>query len=113
MTTVYRDGRRMRPRKPQRFEDESASIRGRDRIKEIVILLPEKQRQHRTLHIKEDVLPLRIALVTLLLVSRACEHFPDGFDLQREKKFFIDNQLVRIDLIIEIILVDRPCAMGD
>jgi len=26
--------------------------------------------------------------------------------------FFIDNLLVRIHLIIEMILVDRPCAMG-
>ena len=30
----------------------------------------------------------------------------------RERDFFIDNLLVRIHLIIEIILVDRPCAMG-
>jgi len=29
-----------------------------------------------------------------------------------EREFFIDNLLVRIHLIIEIILVDRPCAMG-
>jgi len=25
---------------------------------------------------------LRIVLVTVLLVSRSCEHFPDGFDIQ-------------------------------
>ena len=31
---------------------------------------------------------------------------------QREREFFIDNLLVRIHLIIEMILVDRPCAMG-
>jgi len=31
---------------------------------------------------------------------------------QSEREFFIDNLLVRIDLIIEMILVDRPCAMG-
>jgi len=30
----------------------------------------------------------------------------------RERDFFIDNLLVRIRLIIEMILVDRPCAMG-
>ena len=29
-----------------------------------------------------------------------------------EKEFSIDNLLVRIHLIIEMILVDRPCAMG-
>ena len=30
----------------------------------------------------------------------------------REREFFIDNLLVRIHLIIEMVLVDRPCAMG-
>jgi len=30
----------------------------------------------------------------------------------REREFFIDNLLVRIHLIVEMILVDRPCAMG-
>ena len=29
-----------------------------------------------------------------------------------EREFFIDNLLVRIHLMIEMILVDRPCAMG-
>ena len=29
-----------------------------------------------------------------------------------EAEFFIDNLPVRIDLIIEMILVDWPCAMG-
>ena len=29
-----------------------------------------------------------------------------------EREFCIDNLLVRIHLIIEMILVDRPCAMG-
>ena len=33
--------------------------------------------------------------------------------LRIEREFFIDNLLVRIHLIIEMILVDRPCAMGD
>ena len=31
--------------------------------------------------------------------------------LGRESEFFVDNLLVRIHLIIEIILVDRPYAM--
>ena len=30
----------------------------------------------------------------------------------REREFFIDNPLVQIHLIIGMILVDRPCAMG-
>ena len=30
----------------------------------------------------------------------------------QEREFLIDNLLVRIHLIIEMILVDRPCAMG-
>ena len=29
-----------------------------------------------------------------------------------EREIFIDNLLVRIHLIIVMILVDRPCAMG-
>ena len=32
--------------------------------------------------------------------------------LTPERECLIDNLLVRIHLIIEIILVDRPCAMG-
>jgi hypothetical protein len=31
---------------------------------------------------------------------------------QREKKIFSDDLLVRIHLVIEMISVDRPCAMG-
>ena len=34
-----------------------------------------------------------------------------GFNV-REREFLTDNLLVRIHLLIEIILVDRPCAMG-
>ena len=56
--------------------------------KEIGILLPKNQRQHRTLHIQKDALPHpegcaapRIVLVTVPRVSRSCEHVPDGFDL--------------------------------
>jgi len=29
-----------------------------------------------------------------------------------KREFFSDNLLVRIRLILEMILVDRPCAMG-
>jgi len=29
-----------------------------------------------------------------------------------EREFFIDNLLARIYFIIEMIIVDRPCAMG-
>ena len=29
-----------------------------------------------------------------------------------EREFCMDNLLVRIHFIVEIILVDRPCAMG-
>ena len=58
---------------------------------------------------------------------RGLEHEEQGFDMliygknilgvlgpagEREREFFIDNLLVRIHLIIEMILVDRPCAMG-
>jgi hypothetical protein len=31
--------------------------------------------------------------------------------VKEERDFFIDNLLVRIHLIIEMILVDRPCAI--
>jgi hypothetical protein len=31
----------------------------------------------------------------------------------REREFFVDNLVVRIHFIIEMILVDRPCAMGE
>ena len=31
---------------------------------------------------------------------------------EQEREFFIDNLLVQIHFIIEMILVDRPCAMG-
>jgi hypothetical protein len=55
----------------------------------IGILLPNYQRQHRTLHIQRDVMPhpegcaaLCIVLVTMPHVGRACEHFPDGFEFQ-------------------------------
>jgi len=31
---------------------------------------------------------------------------------KEQREFFIDNLLVRIHLIMEMVLVDRPCAMG-
>ena len=31
----------------------------------------------------------------------------------KEREFFIDNLMVRIHSIIKIILVTRPCAMGE
>ena len=34
------------------------------------------------------------------------------FESNREREFFIVNLLVRLHLIVEMILVDRPCAMG-
>jgi len=36
----------------------------------------------------------------------------EGTESCTEREFFIDNLLVRIHLIIEMVLVDRPCAMG-
>ena len=65
-------------------------------------------------------------LVTVPRVIRSCEHYPDGFGLDAhlpaerpadrvshlmERESFTDNLLVRINLIVEMILVDRPCAM--
>jgi len=47
--------------------------------REIGILLPNNQRQHRTLHIQKDA--LRIVLVAVPRVSRSFELFQDGFDL--------------------------------
>ena len=38
--------------------------------------------------------------------------FPDRQLGPVEKELFIDNLLVRVHLIIEMIAVDRPCAMG-
>ena len=35
-----------------------------------------------------------------------------GVCAQSEREFFVENLQVRIHLIIEMILVDRPCAMG-
>ena len=45
-------------------------------------------------------------LKVLTVSTDACA-FPE-----RKREIFIDNLLVRVHLIIEMILVDRPCAMG-
>ena len=50
-------------------------------LEEIGILLPNNQRQHRTLHIQTRCAAIRIVLVTVPRASRSCEHFLDGFDL--------------------------------
>ena len=39
-------------------------------------------------------------------MSHGCAFLP------REREFFIDNLLVRIHFTVEMLLVDRPCAMG-
>jgi hypothetical protein len=49
--------------------------------REVGILLPNSQRQHRALHIQKVALPYAYVLVTVLRVSRSREIFPDGFDL--------------------------------
>jgi hypothetical protein len=41
--------------------------------REIGVLLPNNQRQHRPLRLQKDV--------TVPRVSRSCQHFPDGLDL--------------------------------
>ena len=35
-----------------------------------------------------------------------------GSGINKEREYFIDNLLVRIHLIIEMILIDRPCIRG-
>ena len=44
--------------------------------------------------------------------ERASERESERARNKTEKQFFIDNLLVRIHSIIEMILVDRPCAIG-
>ena len=50
--------------------------------------------------------------------SAAPASLPDAISAARaaiagkEREFFIDNLLVQTHLIIEMIIVDRPCAMG-
>ena len=61
----------------------------------------------------ERPLDARVPHSLLRLASRArahdvCERAIRG----QERELFIDNLLVRTLLIIETILVDRPCAMG-
>jgi len=47
----------------------------------------------------------------LLLLLRP-HNLVNVINLTRESEFFIDNLLVRIHFAIEMILVDRPRAMG-
>ena len=49
---------------------------------------------------------LRAEVVEGRLVDRGPRHLRTG------REFFIDILLVRIHLIIEMKLADRPCAMG-
>ena len=46
--------------------------------------------------------------------GRVLQRHPQALRIRPEtgRKFFIDNLLVRIHSIIEIILVNRPCAIG-
>ena len=46
-----------------------------------------------------------LAVLEALVCDPHASHF-------RERELFIDNLLFRIHIIIEMILVDRPCAMG-
>ena len=57
--------------------------------RETGISLPNNQRQHRTSHSPEDVLPLRICV---LRACRCCELFSDGFDVH-----FLPSQIELID----------------
>jgi hypothetical protein len=36
----------------------------------------------------------------------------EGMLVEREREIFIDNLLVRVHWIIEMIAVERPCAVG-
>ena len=44
-------------------------------------------------------------------VREAVSCYLTGLVTGSEREFFIDNLMVRIHLIVEIILVERPCAM--
>ena len=55
---------------------------------------------------------VRFADVVVLLLDASDSHGLVTIQVSREREFFIDNLPVRIHLIIEIISVDRPCAMG-
>ena len=43
---------------------------------------------------------------------RAREGVCVGVRWEEERELFIDNPLVQIHLILEMTVVDRPCAMG-
>jgi hypothetical protein len=48
--------------------------------RKIGILLPNNQRQHRTLHIQEDVLPYALCWLLCPVSAARASIFPDGFD---------------------------------
>ena len=45
-----------------------------------------------------------------MLMTCSCGSQPEAG--WKEREFFIEFLVVRIHLIVEMILVDRPCAMG-
>ena len=47
----------------------------------------------------------------MLPATSANERLNAAADLT-EREFIIDNLLARVHLIVEMILADRPCAMG-
>jgi hypothetical protein len=52
---------------------------------------------------------------TIGVTTRGSGRYPKKIDhshQEGEREFVIDNLLVRVHLIIEMNLVDRPCAMG-
>ena len=48
----------------------------------------------------------------LSLVPLACGAWPGVASLCTEREIFIAKLLVRVHWIIEMIVVERPCAMG-
>ena len=56
--------------------------------------------------------PMYSVLLSVLFLHARCSDPPSYLDIEREGEFFVDNLLVRIHLKIEMILVDRLCAMG-
>ena len=56
----------------------------------------------------KDTCGLDVRHASLLVLGDCVEVVPRNDLLGRERHFFLDNLLVRID---ELLLVDRPCAM--
>ena len=65
--------------------------------------------RHRAAMYAPAFVNLRMAGVNLTLARAA---IVDQVPAAREREFFVDSRLVRIRLIVEMILVDWPCAMG-